>query len=290
MPLLADAMAPAPSAAHPREAAPGVLPITDREYARFQRFILERAGITLSGAKKALVGGRLARRLREHRLSSYGDYLDLLLDDSLPGEVQTAVDLLTTNETYFFREPRHFEVLRAAAEQARDAGRPLRAWSAACSSGEEAYSMAMVLADVMGDDGAWEVLGSDISSRVLQGARTGHYGMERTHHIPPAYLRRFCLKGIGEQDGTLLIDRRLRERVQFVHLNLNTDLPQLGSFDVVFLRNVMIYFSTETKREVVARVLAQLRPGGLFCIGHSESLNDVSRAVAQLSPAVYRKA
>jgi chemotaxis protein methyltransferase CheR len=280
----------APGFAHPGPAGTGLLPITDREYARFQHFILDRAGITLSGAKKALVGGRLARRLREHQLNTYGEYLDLLLSGSQPDEVQTAVDLLTTNETYFFREPRHFEVLRAAAAQARDAGRPLRAWSAACSTGEEAYSMAMVLADVMGEAGTWEVLGSDISSRVLHSARTGHYGLERTHHIPRAYLRRFCLKGIAEQEGTLLVDRTLRERVQFMHLNLNADLPPLGSFDVVFLRNVMIYFSTETKREVVARVLAQLRPGGLFCIGHSESLNDVSRAAVLVSPAVYRKA
>jgi chemotaxis protein methyltransferase CheR len=289
MVLLAHPPAPAPRIAHPQGTAPGVQPISDREYARFQRFILERAGITLLDSKRALVAGRLARRLREHRLDRYGDYLDLLLGGSLPGEVQTAVDLLTTNETYFFREPRHFEVLRTAATQARDAGRPLRAWSAACSTGEEAYSMAMVLADVMGEDGDWEVLGSDISSRVLQQARTGHYGLERTQHIPPAYLRRFCLKGIDEQDGTLLIDRQLRERMRFVHLNLNGNLPQLGSFDVVFLRNVMIYFSADTKREVVARVLAPLRAGGLFCIGHSESLNDISRAVEQLAPAVYRK-
>lgn len=271
------------------EPALGAVPISDQEFASFQRFIFDQAGITMSPAKKALVGGRLAKRLRQHRLGSYGDYLQLLLSGSMPGEVQAAIDLLTTNETYFFREPKHFDVLRAAAQQAREAGRPLRAWSAACSSGEEPYSMAMVLADVMGP-GGWEVLGSDISTRVLQSARTGHYALERTRHIPPAYLRRFCLKGIDAQEGTLLVERGLRQRVQFMQLNLNAELPQLGAFDVIFLRNVMIYFSAETKREVVARVLAQLKPGGLFCIGHSESLHDITRAVVQVSPAIYRKA
>jgi len=269
-------------------ALPAATPITDQEFASFQRFIFEQAGITLSHAKKTLVGGRLAKRLREHRLSRYGDYLKLLLSGSRPDELQIAIDLLTTNETYFFREPKHFDVLREAAQQALDAGRPLRTWSAAASSGEEAYSMAMVLADVMGDAN-WEVLGSDISTRVLQCARAGHYLLERTENIPPAYLRRFCLKGIDEQEGTLLIDRALRQRVQFTQVNLNTPLPQLGSFDIIFLRNVMIYFSAETKREVVARVLAHLRPGGLFCIGHSESLHDITRDVVQLRPAVYRK-
>jgi chemotaxis protein methyltransferase CheR len=264
------------------------VPITDEEFAGFQRFIFEEAGISLSSSKKALVGGRLAKRLRQHRLSCYSDYLRLLRCDSASGELQVAIDLLTTNETYFFREPKHFEVLREEALQARHAGRPLRAWSAACSSGEEAYSIAMVLADAMSEHG-WDVLGTDISSRVLERARIGHYALGRAQHIPRDYLRRFCLKGIDAQDGTMLIERGLRQRVQFMHLNLNAPLPQLGSFDVIFLRNVLIYFSAQTKRQVVARVLAQLRPGGLFCIGHSESLHDITRAVVQLSPAVYRK-
>jgi chemotaxis protein methyltransferase CheR len=264
------------------------LAITDQEFARFQRFIYDAAGISLSPSKKALVSGRLAKRVHQHRLNNYAEYLSLLASGSAPGEVQTAIDLLTTNETYFFREPRHFDVLREAALRARDAGRTLRVWSAACSTGEEPYSMAMVLADTLGDSG-WEVLGSDISSRVLQRARAGHYVMERTRHIPPAYLKRFCLKGIETQEGTLLVERALRQRVQFMQMNLNARLPQIGSFDVIFLRNVMIYFNAETKRQVVARVVAQLKQGGLFCIGHSESLHDISDAVVQVSPAVYRK-
>jgi chemotaxis protein methyltransferase CheR len=124
---------------------------------------------------------------------------------------------------------------------------------------------------------------------VLQRARTGHYPLERTRHIPASYLKRFCLRGTGEQEGTLLVDRRLRQRVSFAQVNLNAELPRLGTFDVVFLRNVMIYFNGDTKRQVVARVLSVLKPGGHFCIGHSESLNEVSTAVQQLAPSIYRK-
>jgi chemotaxis protein methyltransferase CheR len=262
--------------------------ITDQEFTQFQRFIFEAAGITLAPAKKALVSGRLSKRLQAHKMSSYGQYFELLSSDGAAAEVQTAVDLLTTNETYFFREPKHFDLLRQLATAARGNAVPLRVWSAASSTGEECYSIAMVLADVLGD-ASWEVVGTDISSRVLQRARAGHYPMERGRHIPPAYLKRFCLKGQDEQDGTLLVQRALRQRVSFAQVNLNTELPRMGSFDIIFLRNVMIYFNGDTKRQVVGRVLSLLKPGGHFCIGHSESLNDISTAVVQLAPSIYRK-
>ncbi|VTU25254.1 Chemotaxis protein methyltransferase [Variovorax sp. SRS16] len=262
--------------------------LTDIEFGRFQRFIHEAAGITLSPAKKALVCGRLFKRLQAHRLNSYTDYLALLDSGRAAAEVQTAIDLLTTNETYFFREPRHFELLRTVALAAASRPQPLRVWSAACSTGEECYSIAMVLADCLGAT-AWEVVGTDISSRVLQRARAAHYPLERTRHVPPAYLKRFCLRGLGEQEGTLLVERPLRERVRFAQVNLNAGLPALGSFDMIFLRNVMIYFNGDTKRQVVARVLALLKPGGHFCIGHSETLNEISTAVQQVAPSIYRK-
>ncbi|MFA6262557.1 MAG: protein-glutamate O-methyltransferase CheR [Bacteroidia bacterium] len=262
--------------------------ITDAEFGRFQRFIFDAAGITLSPGKKALVCGRLSKRLQANNLSNYGAYFELLDSGRDAAEVQTAVDLLTTNETYFFREPKHFELLRELATAAAGRGQPFRVWSAASSTGEECYSIAMVLADVLGS-AAWEVVGTDISTRVLQRARAGHYPMERARNVPPAYLKRFCLKGHGDQEGTLLVERALRNRVTFAHVNLNAELPRLGQFDVVFLRNVMIYFNGDTKRQVVARVLSLLKPGGHFCIGHSETLNDISTAVAQVAPSIYRK-
>lgn len=263
--------------------------LTDKEFGHFQRFIFEAAGISLSPAKKALVCGRLSKRLAAHQLDSYSDYFQLLSSGKEASEVQTAIDLLTTNETYFFREPKHFELLRELATAAAGRAQPFRVWSAASSTGEECYSIAMVLADCIGSKVGWDVTGSDISSRVLQRARAGHYPMERARLIPPAYLKRFCLRGQGEQEGTLLVERELRARVHLAQVNLNTELPRLGSFDVIFLRNVMIYFNGETKRQVVARVLSLLKPGGHFCIGHSESLNDISSAVQQVAPSIYRK-
>jgi chemotaxis protein methyltransferase CheR len=262
--------------------------ITDREFMQFQRFIYDAAGIFMANGKQALVSGRLAKRLAHYQLETYGDYLRLLESRSQPAELQVAVDLLTTNETYFFREPKHFALLRDLAVDARDKGKTLRVWSAASSSGEEPYSIAMVLADVLGD-AAWEVLGTDISTRVLERARCGHYPMERASQMPQNYLKRFCLKGQGAETGTMLIERPLRQRVQFQHLNLNEPLPKIGSFDVIFLRNVMIYFNLETKRQVVARLLSQLRPGGYFLIGHSETLNDINDTLQVVAPSIYRK-
>lgn len=264
-------------------------PITDAEFAQFQRFIFEAAGISMADAKKALVTGRLGKRLAVHGLGTFGEYFKLLTSGQYPDEVQMAVDLLTTNETYFFREIKHFEFLRTQALAARSRPQPYRVWSAASSSGEEAYSMAMVLADCM-QTTPWEIMGTDISTRVIDGARRALYSMERGRHIPQDYLRRFCRKGTGQYEGMLLVNQDLRQRVSFRHANLNEPLPELGKFDMVFLRNVMIYFNNETKRQVVARVIAAIKPGGYFCVGHSESLNDITTAVQMVAPAIYRKA
>jgi chemotaxis protein methyltransferase CheR len=266
----------------------GIRPITDAELALFQRFIFEAAGISMSDAKKALVMGRLSKRLALHQLSNFSQYFNFISSGKQAEEVQIAVDLLTTNETYFFREIKHFDFLREQALLARNRSQPFRVWSAASSSGEEAYSIAMVLADCLAST-PWEVLGTDISTHVLQGAQRALYTMERARHIPPAYLQRFCLKGAGVHEGQLLVDRSLRSRVLFRHLNLNEALPNLGQFDLVFLRNVMIYFNDATKREVVARVISTLKPGGHFCVGHSESLSSITQAVLSVAPSIYCK-
>ncbi|MBV5347994.1 protein-glutamate O-methyltransferase CheR [bacterium] len=264
-------------------------PITDAELAQFQRFIFDEAGISLSAAKKALVMGRLGKRLTHHHLESFGDYFRLLESGQHPDEVQTAVDLLTTNETYFFREIKHFDFLREQALAARQRGQAFRVWSAASSSGEEAYSISMVLAETMGST-PWEVVGTDISTRMVQDARRALYPMERARHVPEDFLRKYCRKGIEQYAGKLLIDRSLRNRVRFVHANLNAPLPEIGRFDFIFLRNVMIYFNNETKQQVVNRVASLLKPDGYFLVGHSESLNDVTQAVRSVAPAIYRKA
>lgn len=261
---------------------------TDEEFERFRSWIRGLAGISLSDMKKTLVMTRLVARLRHYGLASYGDYFTLLMDASQASERQTAVDLLTTNETHFFREPRHFDFLAERVLAGHRAGLPCRIWSAACSSGEEAYSIAMTLADRLGR-GPWEVFASDLSLRVLEKARSGHYALSRAKSIPRRYLADYCLRGVGSQAGTFLIDPKIRARVQFAQVNLNAVLPDIGQFDVVFIRNAMIYFDMQTKRQVTARLVKQVRRGGFLLVGHAESLNDLSDAVEMVVPSVYRK-
>ena len=269
-------------------AAPAPVSISDSEFAAIRQWLHQAAGISLSEQKRALVMGRLAARLRHHGLARYGDYFDLLRGGTRPDELQTALDLLTTNETHFFREPKHFDFLRETIVAQHPGGRPFRVWSAASSSGEEPYSIAMTLAAALGE-APWEIVASDLSSRVLDRARAGHYPMARAHSIPGKYLRQYCLKGIGPQEGTFLVAPELRRRVQFVQINLVEAVPELGSFDAIFLRNVMIYFDPPTKRGVVARLLPRLRPGGYLLIGHAESLHGVSDDARPVMPSVYRK-
>lgn len=276
-----------PAAAAPSGVGPGGT-IGDGEFAQLARWLYETSGISLTPAKKALVCGRLGKRLAACRVTSYRAYLTLITDPRHAAERQRALDLLTTNETYFFREPRHFEWLGANVLARPPTGRPLRIWSAACSSGEEVYTLAMCLAERFGTSGAWEVLGSDLSTRVLAAAQAGIYTLERARGIPPELLRRYCLRGVGAQAGRLLVDRALRTRVQFRQINLTEPLPDNGLFDAIFLRNVMIYFDAQTKRRVVAQLARALHPGGHLFIGHSENLHGLTENLQTVAPSIYR--
>jgi chemotaxis protein methyltransferase CheR len=200
------------------------------------------------------------------------------------------VDLLTTNETYFFREPQHFEFLKTIVPTAVKQGQVYRVWSAAASIGAEAYTIAMILADKLGVDGPWEILGTDISNSVLAQARRGHYRMAEAEKIPREYLKKYCLKGKGTQDGTFIIDSRLRQHVNFEQLNLNVEnMKKIGEFDVIFLRNVLIYFDIPTKQRVVANLIPCMKNGGYFIVGHAESLNGVTDALKSVVPTVYKR-
>ncbi|MDO9140665.1 MAG: protein-glutamate O-methyltransferase CheR, partial [Methylobacter sp.] len=204
--------------------------LQEHEFKQFRDLIYRIAGISMSPAKKPLVTSRLAKRLRHYGLSSYGEYFGMITAADGKAELQMAVDLLTTNETHFFREPKHFDFLRQHILPTRQPGKPLRIWSAACSSGEEPYSIAMQLDEVLGV-APWEIVASDLSTRVLETARSGLYPIDRMLEIPPFYLSNYCLKGTGSQEGTLLIERKLRERVQFMQHNLTEAPPKLGEFD-----------------------------------------------------------
>jgi chemotaxis protein methyltransferase CheR len=262
--------------------------IQEKELAQFRDLIYRIAGISMSPAKNSLVVSRLAKRLTHYGLTSYGEYFQLITTANKELELQMAVDLLTTNETHFFREPKHFDFLQQHILPIRKPGKTFRIWSAACSSGEEAYSIAMLLDAVLGSV-PWEVVASDLSSRVLVKARNGLYPIDAMLKIPPLYLSKYCLKGTGSQEGALLIERKLRERVQFKQHNLTDKPPKIGEFDVIFLRNVMIYFNQDTKRQVVSSLMSLLRPGGHFFVGHSETLNGITKDLRLVQPAIYLK-
>ena len=265
-----------------------VTAMSDQDFGLLRNWVYEQAGISLSPAKKPLVMSRLQKRLMHFGLDSFGDYYRLIIDAREQQEAQIALDLLTTNETYFFREPKHFDFMRERAVPERRPGVSYRVWSAACSSGEEPWSIAMTLAPLLGENG-WEMLASDISTRVLARAQTAHYAMERAEHIPRPLLTRYCLRGVRAQEGTFRVVPELRRRVKFLQVNLIAPLPEVGVFDLIFLRNVLIYFDMETKAKVVRQLCAALRPGGYFFCGHSESLHGMNLPLTTIHPAIYQR-
>jgi chemotaxis protein methyltransferase CheR len=264
--------------------------INDAEFKRFSGLIYDIAGITLTDAKKVLLTGRLSKRLTALGLGNYTQYFKYVTDGAHDEELQFMVDLLTTNETYFFREPQHFDFLKQIVPSALKQGHMYRVWSAAASNGAEAYTIAMILADKLGVDGAWEILGTDISNSMLEQARSGHYRIAEAEKIPREYLKKYCLKGKGAQEGTFLIDKKLRQHVSFEQLNLNVEgMKKIGDFDVIFLRNVLIYFDIPTKQRVVANLIPCLKNDGYFIVGHAESLNGITDSLKSVEPTIYRR-
>jgi len=261
--------------------------ISDSEFALFKDFIYKHAGISLSAGKKTLVTSRLSKRLRHYSLKTFQQYFDLIMSPGHAKEIQTTIDLLTTNETYFFREKKHFDFLEQSFLPKWKPGKTLRIWSAASSTGEEAYSIAMMLEDKLGNR-PWEIFGSDINSEVLTTARRGHYSMARIDGIPNNYLKSYCLKGVDQHEGTLLVTRALRDKITFSPVNLTKPLGDVGLFDIIFLRNVLIYFDSATKEKIIKQLAEKLEPTGFLIVGHSESLKDVHPGLEMVIPTVYR--
>lgn len=277
----------------------GVRPLTDREFKLFQGLIHREAGIYLSEVKKALLVGRLSRRVRELGLESFEAYYHHVVDGANPAERVELINNICTHETQFFREPRQFEFLeqtlaprwRAEAE-AGTRPKQIRAWSAACSSGEEPVSMAMSLLHHFPVREGWriEVLATDISTRVLDRARSATWPIERAIQIPAPYLKRFMLRGTGEQQNKMKAGPEIRAVVQFQQLNLHADTYAVGdAFDLIFCRNVLIYFNAATKEHVVSRLLARLAPDGLLFLGHAESVTGMRDQPRTVIPTVYSK-
>ncbi|MCH8178862.1 MAG: protein-glutamate O-methyltransferase CheR [Proteobacteria bacterium] len=267
------------------------LPLSEQVFAQIRGLMHESIGLDLAPHKRTLVSARLGPRIQRLGLRDFDAYLHRVCSDSGGGEFQMMVDLLTTHETYFFREPRHFDVMEAELSERRPAS--LRVWSAASSFGDEAYSLAMLLSElaarrVIGRE--WSVLGTDISERVLRSAIEGVYPADRLRHVSEERLKRHCLQGHGESEGLVAMRPDLKARVSFGQANLCHSVQGVGLFDVVFLRNVLIYFDGPTKTEVVERVLAQLKPGGLFFIGSAEGRVPCAASLVPITPGAFRKA
>jgi len=263
--------------------------ISDAEFSRIQQVMFERVGVTIGSAKRALVVGRLSRRLRHFNLKSYTEYLKLVERQGSEGEWQVMMDLLTTHETYFFREPKHFEFLNRVIKERSSRRETFRVWSAACSSGEEAYSIAMTLADsAVSLD--WQVFASDVSRRMVDESRQGVYPQSRVAKVSPSVLERHFLRGVRSQAGNYLVSADLRKRMEFHQMNLNENIDsEVGHFDFIFLRNVLIYFNAEQKKQIVKRLVAHLKYNGYLLVGHSETLNGVSDAVVATAPSIYQR-
>lgn len=274
--------------------------ITEQEFALFQALISKKAGIFLSQSKQTLVVSRLARRLRALRLSSFSAYYRHVTSDSSEEELVRMLDCISTNETRFFREPKHFEFLERsvlpgwiAQAAAGRRSRRVRVWSAACATGEEPYSIAMVLLYHLPPEAGWvvEVLGTDLSTRALGHATAALWRVEKAREIPTHYLKTFMLKGTGSQEGLMKADARLRSVVRFHRLNLNDrGYPVAGTFDLVLCRNVLIYFNPDLKVRVIEQLVGHLAPDGYFFVGNAESLHGVTTRLRGVAPAVYSRA
>ena len=264
--------------------------LSEDTFRRITALMHAAVGLSFNDSKKPLVSSRLGPRLQRLGLDDYDAYVDLISRPDDGGEFQMAVDLLTTNETYFFREPAHFDLLEREVTAAKPAS--VAVWSAASSFGDEAYSTAMLLADLQSQGrigSSWSILGTDISDRVLRSAIEATYPEERLRNVSPQRMRRYCLRGEGRSEGMAQVSPELRRRVKFGQLNLCRPIEKLGPFDVVFLRNVLIYFDAPTKVAVVDRVLGELRTGGLFFIGTAEGRVPCRTPLQTLAPGAFRK-
>jgi len=265
--------------------------LSDAEFEKFRRFILNEAGIDMSPSKRALIQSRLAKRLRELKLGSYGAYWQSLQKPESAGERQRAINLLSTNETFFFREPQHFAWLQQFAQQLsqRRKGKPIRIWSAACSTGEEVYSIAMVLAECLGLEAEWRLCASDINTRVTALAKRAVFPIERVQKTPPHLWRKYFLRGRDEFSGQVRVVPELTQRVDFFNMNLlHSHSFSEREFDVIFLRNVLIYFNEETKYKVLSQLCPKLAAHGRLLLSHSEAIHDRSLPLVLEAPSRYR--
>jgi chemotaxis protein methyltransferase CheR len=266
---------------------------SDSCFKRICHFVLVNTGIVLGEKKKKMVYGRLVKYIRSSDFSDFPSLCDALESDN-EAQKDIVINAITTNLTAFFREAHHFDFL---AEQVipeliekNKASKRLRIWSAGCSSGEEAYSIAMILKDELPDFEQWDVkiLATDLDANVLVKAKQGVYQQNAITGISSAHLQRYCFKGQGANSGSVKMSDELRNIIYFKRLNLLHDWPMTGKFDVIFCRNVVIYFGKDTQRVLFERYANLLTQSGYLFLGHSESLYNVSQRFKLLGKTIYK--
>jgi chemotaxis protein methyltransferase CheR len=271
--------------------------LSGKDFSRLSSFIYEQCGIKMPPAKKTMLEARLQKRLRALSFSSFSDYCEYLFSsEGLRNELVMMVDLVTTNKTDFFREPDHFVYLvnSVLPEWMSKTGgrRPFNIWSAGCSTGEEPYTLSMVLSEASAsmDGFAYQIMATDISTRVLEKARKAVYDEDRIDPIPMQYRRKYLLRSKDRSSPLVRIVPELRSKVRFSRLNfMDGDFGFREQLDVIFCRNVIIYFDRKTQEQLLNKFHGHLRPGGWIFMGHSETLNGLDVPLVQVHPTVYRK-
>lgn len=276
----------------------GSISLTRRDFERISEFVYRHCGINLHDGKEALVRARLAKRMRQcNEVRSASEYIDYVVSDAGREEFGALIDVISTNVTSFFREKSHFDYLRneflpsVSGAQRRGRRGRFRAWSAGCSSGEEAYSLAIALSEGFKSPANWDVriLATDISAGMLAAAREGIYRTDQVVPLNQQQRGRFLVPCDSTDGKAYQVSGELKDMVRYRYLNLMDSWPFTGSFDVIFCRNVMIYFDRKTQETLTSRFHDSLTTGGLLCIGHSESLTGARHRYRYVQPATYIK-
>ena len=259
---------------------------SDADFRRIKALIYKKAGISLHDGKHAMVYSRVSRRLRETGHTSFKDYLDALEQHDGP-EWQEFINALTTNLTSFFREQHHFQVLHDTLAARR--AQPWRIWCSAASTGEEPYSIAITASEALGSSGNFHIVNSDIDTKVLATAARGVYKADGVKGLSTERLHKFFMRGKGTNAGLMRVKPELQKHMEFMTVNLIHDLPFNDSFDIVFCRNVMIYFDAPTQHQVLERIHRVMKPGGLLFVGHAENFSDARNLFALKGKTVYER-
>jgi len=266
--------------------------ISQKEFKKFQELIYNQSGISLADSKQSMLLARLVKRVRALKMEDLSSYYDYVTKGTNKAELGTLLDLVSTNKTFFFREMHHFEFLKQRIIPEATPSKRLKVWSSACSSGEEPYSVAMTLIDSIPNIKEWDIkiYASDLSTKVLRKAEEGVYIKTSIQGIPDNLIKSCILKGTGANENRIKMKDQIRSMISFMHLNLMDPKYSVeGSLDLIFCRNVMIYFDKATQQSLIAKFFTYLKKGGFLFIGHSESLQYITHPFQYIAPTVYQK-